>query len=654
MGKNMWKFDFNRGHELQAYDEYGRPFKATWKKLNLGANIQQGDYQHRGEQGLFEYTGWRLYNLTGLPACMALPVHFRIIERASEANDTSSNQYDDDFQGLYLALEQVDGRFLDQHGLPDGNLYKMEGGGELNNQGPDQPSNGSDLSSFVSGYSSSPTEAWWRANFDLSGYYSFRAITEAIHNGDIGYGKNYFYYHNPETSQWSILAWDLDLTWAENMFGNGDDPFKARVLFTNRNYSADREPFNMEFRNRLQEIMDLLFNTDQTGQMIDEYSALVDSPASGASMVDADRAMWDYNPILVSSYVNPGKAGQGRFYQVASTKSFRGMGQLMKNYIRYVYDNTRNWMGDPGNGPSLSTLALDPVSPDTPTVTYTGSAGYPLDHLRFRASSYNGVIGVFGAMKWRIAEVSAAGAAAFDPASPRKYEIEAAWDSGEITSYRSDVDIPAGAVEQGKTYRVRCRMRDSTGRWSPWSNPVQFVAGAATGDKTRLPLVITEIMYNPPDTASVDGWDRDDCEFIELMNTGSSTISLSGVRFTAGITFDFADSSVTQLSPGQYVLVVKNRTAFECRYGTILDPRIAGEYGDKLSDGGERIRLVDLQSGDLADFDYKDGWYGSTDGLGMSLVPVDPAHVTATQLGQKASWRASTRWGGSPGGPDTP
>ena len=30
----------------------------------------------------------------------------------------------------------MDGQFLDQHKLPDGNLYKMEGGtGELNNQG---------------------------------------------------------------------------------------------------------------------------------------------------------------------------------------------------------------------------------------------------------------------------------------------------------------------------------------------------------------------------------------------------------------------------------------------------------------------------------------------------------------------------------------
>jgi hypothetical protein len=277
-----------------------------------------------------------------------------------------------------------------------------------------------------------------------------------------------------------------------------------------------------------------------------------------------------------------------------------------------------------------------------------------MDHLKFRASAYSGTIGVFGAMKWRIAEVTAAGAPAFDPASPRKYEIGAAWESPEISPFRSDVDVPVGAVEQGKAYRVRCRMRDSTGRWSAWSAPVQFVAGAPVLDKSRLSLAITEIMFNPPDTASQDGWDPEECEFIELMNTGSASISLSGVRLMEGITFDFADSTVTQLAPGQFVLVVKNEVAFKCRYGDILAPRIAGEYNDKLSDGGERIKLVDLQTGVLADFEYKDTWYPSTDGQGMSLVLGDPLHVTSSQLGQKASWRASYRWGGSPGAADTP
>src|SRR4030095_10349208 len=54
MGKNMWKFDFNRGHHLQARDNYGQKYKTKWEKLNLGACIQQASSLHRGEHGMFE------------------------------------------------------------------------------------------------------------------------------------------------------------------------------------------------------------------------------------------------------------------------------------------------------------------------------------------------------------------------------------------------------------------------------------------------------------------------------------------------------------------------------------------------------------------------------------------------------------------------
>ncbi|MCX5643192.1 MAG: lamin tail domain-containing protein [Phycisphaerae bacterium] len=652
MGKNMWKMAFERGHDFQARDEYGRPLGVLWKKLNLGANIQQGDYGHRGEQGLFEYTGFKLFNLAGAPASLTFPAHFRIIENASETNSTPNNQYDDDFQGLYLAVEQPDGRFLDQHGLPDGNLYKMEGGGQLNNQGPTQPTNGSDLNSFTSGYSSNPTESWWRSNLDVQEYYAFRAITEGIHNGDIGYGKNYFYYHNPQTNQWSIVPWDLDLTWAETMYGNGNDPLKARLLYTDSRYSGMREPFNLEYRNRLREIMDLLYNSEQVGQMIDEYAALVNSPNPGASMVDADRAMWDYNPILTSSYVNSSKAGWGRFYQAVATRDFPGMAQQMKDYVTFVYTHTRNWMNDPSNGPSLTTLAADTMLPTKPTVTYIGPAGYPADRLSFRSSAYSSYV-PFGAMKWRIAEVSNPTAPRYDPNDPKKYEIQAAWESPEITPFAGDVRIPTSVVEAGRSYRVRCRMKDLAGRWSNWSAPIQFKAGAPAAGSS-LALRITEIMYHPPVSPSEDGWDVDAFEFLELTNIGKTTIDLTGARFVEGIKFDFAGSGVTQLAPNALVLVVANRLAFECRYGTSVSAKIAGEYSGSLANGGETIKLIDLQTGVVAQFAYADTWYALTDGQGRSLVPVNPSQVSPDQLGSKTAWRASYHWGGSPGASDTP
>ena len=56
-----------------------------------------------------------------------------------------------------------------------------------------------------------------------------------------------------------------------------------------------------------------------------------------------------------------------------------------------------------------------------------------------------------------------------------------------------------------------------------------------------------------------------DFEFLELQNTGTSAISLSGVKLTVGVTFVFPDMT---LQPGQYVLLVENRAAFESKYGT--------------------------------------------------------------------------------------
>ena len=47
MGKNMWKMDFNRGHDFHPKDNWGNEYDVGWTKLNLGACIQQGDYLHR-------------------------------------------------------------------------------------------------------------------------------------------------------------------------------------------------------------------------------------------------------------------------------------------------------------------------------------------------------------------------------------------------------------------------------------------------------------------------------------------------------------------------------------------------------------------------------------------------------------------------------
>lgn len=234
-----------------------------------------------------------------------------------------------------------------------------------------------------------------------------------------------------------------------------------------------------------------------------------------------------------------------------------------------------------------------------------------------------------------------------------KYEIDAVWESDELTEFSDSIAIPASVVEPGRTYRVRCRMKDTTGRWSHWSLPIQFTAGEPTAAGILADLRITELMYNPPEAPGDVFADNDEYEFIEFKNVGSEMLDLSGVSLIDGVEFDFADSAVTTLGPGRFVLVVRNETAFLSRYGTDGAPLIAGEYSGKLANGGEDVKLVDFGAGTIAEFQYSDGsgWPIKADGAGYSLVPVDPASPADLpgSPNDPGYWRPSAYLGGSPG-----
>jgi hypothetical protein len=449
MAKNMWKFNLGPEQKLYAHDDFGERYPAAWSKVNLRACIQQGDYGHRGEQGLFESVGFRLFNLAGVPAPFTHWVQLRIID---EPQENPSDQYQGDFWGLYLAIENEDGHFLKGHGLPSGNLYKMFGMGQLEHQGADSVSDGSDIRDFMNACRRNQPDSWWGANFDLASYYSYRAICECIHHYDTGEGKNYDYFHNPKTGRWQMIPWDIDLTWADNMYGSGEDPFKHLVL--------SRSEFRIEYQNRLREIRDLLFNPEQTGRLIDEYASVIWDPSGKPSIVEADRRKWDYHPAMASGQ----KAGQGRFYEACSTRDFPGMGRLMKAYVK----SRGSWID--------SALLSDPKIPATPTAFFVGPTNFLINQLRFRASAYKGNDS-FAALRWRVAEVPLKGSKR--PSSPSRglYEINSVWESRDLDRSEETVSIPDAVTKPGHCYRARVRMKDSTHRWSHWSDPVEFVAG---------------------------------------------------------------------------------------------------------------------------------------------------------------------------------
>ncbi|MDB6131918.1 MAG: hypothetical protein JWM59_161 [Verrucomicrobiales bacterium] len=159
-------------------------------------------------------------------------------------------------------------------------------------------------------------------------------------------------------------------------------------------------------------------------------------------------------------------------------------------------------------------------------------------------------------------------------------------------------------------------------------------------------LVISEINYHPV---------ANNEEFVEVMNTSAGAIDLAGLKFTAGIRFDFPAAS-TLLNAGQRLLIVQNRAAFGARYGTSLP--VAGEFStlSGLSNSGDRITLLDLSGAVIADFSYKDSlpWPPEADGGGYTLTRISGGTGTGGgDPAQASSWRPSVQPGGSPGTADS-
>ncbi len=185
-----------------------------------------------------------------------------------------------------------------------------------------------------------------------------------------------------------------------------------------------------------------------------------------------------------------------------------------------------------------------------------------------------------------------------------------------------------GVIALANSTHVKARVLRG-GIWSALTEAT-FAVGPVANN-----MRITEIMYYPQNPNT---------EYVELKNIGTETINMNLAKFTNGIDFTFPN---LELAPGEYVVVVQDRNAFEARYGS--DMNIAGEYSGRLNNAGERIRLEDAIGQTILDFDYKDGWRSITDGDGFSLTIIDPLSTDSYSWNEKDSWRASAYLGGSPG-----
>lgn len=221
------------------------------------------------------------------------------------------------------------------------------------------------------------------------------------------------------------------------------------------------------------------------------------------------------------------------------------------------------------------------------------------------------------------------------------WEYEHRWKSPELTAFAPSITIPVSAVRENRTYRVRVRHRDATGRWSHWSAPVEFMTSPPGIQPLLEHLAVSEIMYDPaPETPAeaLAGWTAQDFEWIELENRSATlTLDLSDLAFTKGVDVSLAPG--TTLAPGARCLVVRNAAAFALRYGA-AGP-VVGEFTtSRLSNTGEELKLSYGGGVPVREFVFSDQapWPAGARNTGASISFL-PA-VALDAQGDGLQWRA--------------
>ncbi|MBX3426593.1 MAG: lamin tail domain-containing protein [Pirellulales bacterium] len=637
-GKRSMRFRFNDGHWFEPLDQDGQPYPEKWKTLTTGKGF---DNRQTLTYALNEAMTMMLSNMMGVPAPETHWFQFRVVDGASEAPD----QWRGDFWGINFALEDYDKRFLEAHGLAEGNLYKLinqtrNALRQQDYQAPYAVNDGSDHDYIENVLSRLSSDIEHRVN--LEKYFVFHALAEAVRHYDYWptANKNMAYYFEPEYTAendylgklW-LLMWDADATWGPTWNDGKDVVYDA--LFENVNSAYKNALITPQYYNTLRELRDLLWQPDQLRGMLEELVSKI------LPLEAADRARWQGAPADAGNY--DGLSGAGLV----------SLANLVEDMLNFAFVGG-NWPGG-GIGPGGRAAYLDnllaasgeeALIPHTPTISYVGDPGLAANQLAFQTTPFADPQGAhtFGAVEWRISHVTDV-AAGLDPTRTFLDEWTASWTSGPLTTTNVAIVPPPSAVTAGAEHRARVRFQDDTGRWSHWSDPLTFVPTPV--DNAQLAqdyLRISEIHYNPAAPLPQYGdnpVDAQEFEFLELINTSATeTIDLTGVKFTVGITFTFPSIS---LLPGQRVVVVDDRIDFESRYGTGVF--IAGEWTGALSNGGEELVLRASDDSLIQQFMFSDEWYVRTDGRGSSLEPID----FHGDYNDGRNWQASVAYNGTPG-----
>jgi CotH kinase protein/Concanavalin A-like lectin/glucanases superfamily/Lamin Tail Domain/Bacterial Ig domain/Immunoglobulin domain len=635
--KKPYKFDFNPAYHFRFL-----PGQPRVDEINLNTTYQDKAYVRAP-------LTFETYREAGVPACDAFTVRV---------------QQNGAFYSVAFLTEQVDETFLERRHLdPKGALYKMYNGITSATSGVEKKTrrqeDNQDLQALVNAVASSNPNRG-AALFDLLDVpemINYLAAGTVAQDWDRAIKNIYLYRDSEGDGLWRISPWDKDLSFgkaalvSDVVVANKDDGPKAgnsendisHPFYGTPEYNCCgannlidalyKTPATREmYLRRLRTLMDAMLQPPGTAPGALRYEARLDALASLLRDDAAlDLARWG--------------AGYGQLQDLDTAIGFIKTDYLAPRRV-HLYQTH-----------GIDNVGLYPGAVGVPHAQ-VGSPALEFGQIEFNPASSNQAEEFVELLNPNPVAVdvsgwSMSGGVSFKftpgtviPAQGRIYV------SPDVRAFRARAAGPRGGqglfVVGNYSGQLSARgealsLRDAHGsevasiRYEPDPSPAQQF------------LRVTEIMYHPSPAPGLTN-SPEDFEFIELKNISADlTLDLRGVRLSGGVEFDFTDGAVTELPPGERVVVARRSDAFTARYGAGLP--LAGAYTGTLDNGGERLRLLDASGEEILDFSYDNQWYPVTDGHGFSLAVVD--ETADPDLWNSASnWRPGGQLNGSPGAID--
>lgn len=575
--KRNLKFNFHSNQQIEVSNSLGQPYEARRNKLVLsGGWLLDNPNTH----GLAESVLYRLFRLQGATASHADYMHLRVVQHEAETDSLHG-----DFWGVYLMLENYDGDFLKTHNLPNANVYSYK---------PFKVRHESKVNTLLqrqnyidwdtSCHQAQPLE-WWIKKLDWDNYLGFLISNELVANKESGYRKQHWWteYRHPKKG-WQFFPWDVDKTWTSSRI-------KSTISSGIFKQAFQHKELKIAYQNELRSVLDLLFNEEQMFQLIEEEAAFIYQPNLSCSFVDLDKLRWGHNY-------------EGGFEtQIVALKRF------VKRRRAYI----------------LQYILSDSI-PITPNVTPIQGTRFTVDSLGFELSNLN--LQTIKTIEWHVAEINNHKKTSYLKTDPKIYEIVTIWKQANKSPEGLKALLPLGAVQPNHRYRIRARVQDTTGYYSHWSDPVEFVPQRAK-DNYGKELVINELLYQS----------KDGLEFIEIHNPSTQTIHLAKFEFNTGIKFEFPDTA--KIKAGAYWVLTNKPSLFQTKYGF----KANGVYQGKLSNKGEQLILYNAFEELVDSIQYHTYVEGVPNAACTSLELV----YTTADNALADNWTCSTNQQGTPG-----